>query len=181
MNKLALENYLSKHHSLKATTHLASQIVDENIPLKDVIDLCFHKNIQIGFRAAWCLEFVEVLSPKIFLPFVNIFIRVYPDVKNESVQRHFSKIMMRLTSKIFMSFYRLKPEDFENVLEISFEWLLNPKTPIAVQSNVMQIIFQLSDYQDWIKDELKIILEQKLLSNSAGLISKSKHLLKKMK
>jgi hypothetical protein len=181
MNKLELENYLSKNHSLKATTHLANKIVDEKLNLKYLMDLCFHKSNQIEFRAAWALEFVEVLSPKMFLPFVKSFIKVYPGVKNDSVQRHFSKIMMRLTSKIFMSFYRLKPEDFENVLEVSFEWLLNPKTPIAVQSNVMQIIFQLSDYQDWIKDELKIILEQKLLSNSAGLISKSKHLLKKMK
>lgn len=88
---------------------------------------------------------------------------------------------MRLTKKDLMHFYRLKPDDFDSILEATFDWLINPKTPLAVQCNAMDIVYRLSPYHDWIKEELKVVLEQKLLVKSAALNSRTKRVLKKLK
>ncbi|MBK0383035.1 hypothetical protein I5M32_08695 [Pedobacter sp. SD-b] len=181
MNKKDLEIELKNNHSVDDIMNLGFETCDGQISYQDLLGLCFHKDKQIAFRAAWVLEYAEGFSPEDFLPYAKDFIRVYPDVNNDSVQRHFTKIIMRLSSNEYIDFYGLKPDDFENVLAITFEWLLNPKTPVAVQANAMEILFQLSPNFDWVKEELVAILEQKLLSGSAALVSRSKKILKMMK
>ena len=181
MKKEILIDFLGQNYSKQQTQHLAEQCLAAEIALQDVLDLCFHDKDKIVFRAAWLLEHVEVSSPERFKSVLINFIKCYPNQINWSAQRHFTKIMMRLTRKDLMNFYRLKPDDFDLIIEATFDWLINSKTPLAVQCNAMNIIYQLSPYHEWVKEELKIVLEQKLLVESAALTSRAKRVLKKLK
>jgi hypothetical protein len=88
--------------------------------------------------------------------------------------------MMQLTDEKFMRKAKFKASVFDECLTVSFDWLLNRETPVAVQCNALDIIFQLSPYHDWIIEELAVILEQKLVSNSPALLSRSKKILKRI-
>lgn len=181
MDKKSLKEYLVHHHSKDGTLQLAILTTNGEIEFKDILNLCLEPDKQIAFRAAWLLELVEMMAMDDFKPLIGDFLKIYPLVKNESVQRHFTKIMMRLTRLEIKEFYTIKSADLERCFGITFNWLLDHQTPLAVQCNCMDIIYQLSNDKHWIMEDLKIILEKKLLSGSPALISRSTRILKKMK
>ncbi|HZG70744.1 MAG TPA: hypothetical protein VEY51_04330 [Chondromyces sp.] len=70
--------------------------------------------------------------------------------------------------------------DFEAVGEITFEWLINPETPVAVQANCLDILYNLSSHYDWIRDELVLQTEFLLKKASAAMQSRGKKVLRKL-
>src|SRR5687768_10950860 len=63
-----------------------------------LLDLTFYPKKEIAFRAAWILETVYFNNPVDFIPHLNDFKSAYCLQKNLSCQRHFTKIMMNITS-----------------------------------------------------------------------------------
>src|SRR5690606_7363078 len=116
-------------------------------------------------------------------PFVGIakeFVAHYKFQKNISARRHYSKIAMSITRPRWIEFYKLSNEDIDNIIEGSFEWLIDESTPVAVKCNCLDVLYNLASYQDWILDELKPILEQGLVSDSPALISRTKGILQRL-
>jgi hypothetical protein len=181
MDKEQLTNFLKHHYQKQKTIDLAKQVESGFISINDVLQLCFHQNQQIAFRAAWLLEYAETEAPYVFKQLVRHFLELYKIVDNASVQRHFSKIGMRLVHRNWKDFYQLTAEDLSALLEPSFDWLINPKVPVAVKCNCLDIIYALSDEQDWTLEELKVVLQDFLTSSSPALISRAKRVLYKIK
>ncbi|MXV52105.1 hypothetical protein GS399_14090 [Pedobacter sp. HMF7647] len=153
--------------------------VKENYSISELIDLTFHKDDAIAFRAAWILEYIEVYFPARFLPHFESFNKIYSNQKNHSCQRHFTKIMMHFTSKKAPEIYQnaLRDIDLESIVETTFSWLIDSKTPVAVKVNCLDILFDLSDKFDWIKDELKAQTEFLLRDGSAAMQSRGRKIL----
>jgi hypothetical protein len=181
MNKVQLTNFLKHHYHKEKTIDLALQVKNGFILIDDVLALCFHPDKQIAFRAAWLLEYAEINAPDVFKLRVHQFLALYKTTDNASVQRHFSKIGMRLVHPLWSYFYLLSAQDLSNLLEPSFDWLINPKVPVAVKSNCLDIIYALSDEHDWTLEELKVVLQDFLTSSSPALISRAKRVLYKIK
>ncbi|WP_304068556.1 hypothetical protein [Pedobacter glucosidilyticus] len=181
MDKEQLTNFLKHHYHKEKTIDLALQVKNGFILIDDVLALCFHQDKQIAFRAAWLLEYAEITAPDVFKPQVYHFLALYKTTDNASVQRHFSKIGMRLVHPHWCDFYHLSTQDLSNLLEPSFDWLINPKIPVAVKCNCLDIIYALSDKHDWTLEELKVVLQDFLTSSSPALISRAKRVLYKIK
>lgn len=90
---LEISKTLIKHKVEKLT----KLVVDAAMAIPELINLSFYPKEEIAFRAAWILEYVEIESPACFLPYIQDFIGVYPQQKNRSCQRHFTKMMKRIT------------------------------------------------------------------------------------
>ncbi|WP_026903099.1 hypothetical protein [Pedobacter glucosidilyticus] len=181
MDKEQLTNFLKHHYHKQKTIDLAKQVESSSISMDDVLQLCFQQDKQIAFRAAWLLEYAEIEAPAVFKPLVHHFLKLYKTTDNPSVQRHFSKIGMRLVHRKWKDFYQLTTQDLSILLEPSFDWLINPKVPVAVKCNCLDIIYALSDEQDWTLEELKVVLQDFLTSSSPALISRAKRVLYKIK
>ncbi len=182
MDSLELVKMFKKDFNKESLESLLKLSREMKLNLNEVLNLCFHSDHQVAFRAAWLLENCDLYTPFSFKVIARRFVKVYPSQKNLSAQRHFANIMGHLVLNDFvMDYYGLKPDDFDEVLESTFDWLLNPKAPVAVQCNTMYVIFKLSKYYDWVSAELNPILEQKLLSDSPALRISSKNILKQMK
>jgi hypothetical protein len=69
----------------------------------------------------------------------------------------------------------------EQLVEITFDWLIDPETPVAVKVNCMDILFPFAKEQSWIKDELRSQVQFLLNDGSAALQSRGKRILKKLK
>jgi len=179
MNKDQLQKKLSSALSKANAIKIAQ---DKTCLPGDLIDLSFDPVKEISFRASWVLEQFLYYRLDDLLQSLPEFITGYLIQKNQSCQRHFTKIMMFIVdlesfsdSSIVLARYK------EQIIETTFDWLINPETPVAVQANCMDILFPFCKEQSWIKDELRFQVQFLLRDGSASLQSRGKRILKKLK
>ncbi|SKB91649.1 hypothetical protein [Daejeonella lutea] len=175
MKKSFLIEELSKPIGKKSVISFAQK---HRAKADEVLKLCAYQNYEVAFRAAWILEAITELDTTALNPHITKFIDTYLKLANHGVQRHFTKILMGLThsydGKIVL------PEDkAEAVVGITFEWLIEPQTPVAVKVNCMDILYNFKDKNEWIADELRAQIEFQLQNGSAALQSRGRRILAK--
>lgn len=186
MNKEELLQKLEKTMSKVKTQDLAGIAANEGFDLNDLLDLCFVRPAAIAFRAAWVLEHIDSKYPERFMPIFPRFVQRMPEQGNESCQRHFTKILMsytdaRASAERKMQYSRLTMAQREELVACQFDWLVNPKTPVAVRVNVMDILYNMSHDFPWIKEELASQIKFFLRDGSAAMQSRGKRLLAKLR
>ena len=182
MTQQELVDILKSNHSKRDILDLASKVKRKIVKIRDIYNLSLeHEDPQVVFRAAWVLENVYTRYPSTFDNIQRLFLRDYAKQKNRSAQRHYSKIAMYISHPVQSFMSQVKHEDLGVLIEGSFDWLIDPETPVAIQCNCIDVLCNLSEKEAWIADELKNILEQNLLSNSPALLSRTKSVLKKLK
>lgn len=155
---------------------------DKACNASDLISLSLYPQNEIAFRASWILEQFLYYRWDDLVPFLSDFIEGYFVQKNRSCQRHFSKIMMHLTDSASETGVKsLISEYQEQIIEITFDWLIDPQTPVAVKVNCMDILLYFSRGQQWIHDELRSQVQFLLKNGSAAVQSRGKRILKKLK
>jgi hypothetical protein len=164
----------------KTNADKLANILSKPESIDQLLELTFYPKKEIAFRSAWILETVYFKNPVGFVHYLNAFNDAYCLQTNLSCQRHFTKIMMDITS-FKNEAYRLFNLNFEPVTDTTFEWLIDPKTPVAVQANCLDILYNLSRHYDWIKEELISQTEFLLRDGSAALQSRGKRVLGKLK
>ena len=172
-----LEKELAKAFGKKGALERAKICGAQPGGAKDLIELSFHRDQPIGFRASWILELMfadrELLRNEL-----HTFLDAYPKQKNLSCRRHFTKILMQvLNDKGFKE--ELRHFNWDDIIEATFEWLAG--SPVAVQVNCLDILFKLKDKESWIKEELEDQINFFLRNGTAAMQSRGKRLLKKMK
>lgn len=137
---------------------------------------------SIAFRAAWVLEYIAAHYRERFMPVFADFLSALPNQRNRSCQRHFTKILMMITDPQAPDSYRdaYLQADREHLAETVFGWLIDPGTPVAVQVNCLDILYNLIREFEWIKDELKQQTEFLLRDGSAAMQSRGKKILAKL-
>lgn len=157
---------------------------DATISVALLHEVCFYeKNDSIAFYAAYVLEYIAYRHPDRFVPVFDTFVSRLPGQKNFSCQRHFTKILMAIThpkaAKPYQEAY--SRVDRDQLVETVFGWLIDPRTPVAVQANCMDILLNMSAEFEWIAEELKHQIEFLMLDGSAALQSRGKKVLDKLK
>ena len=164
--------------------NLAILAADEAIPATRWHMLCYdQQDASVAFRAAWALEYIATHYPERFVPVFMDFLFRLPSQGNPSCQRHFTKILMLITHAKAPERYRdlYLRADRERLVETIFGWLIEPQTPVAVQVNCLDILFNMTPEFPWIKDELKQQTEFFLRDGSAAMQSRGKKILAKLK
>lgn len=158
---------------------LSKLLKQHNFALRDLIDLTFHDDKTIAFRAVWLLENVFLVNPEIYLPEIDHLLARFKTVTYPSCQRHYAKIMMHLTSPKAHPFIQAKlaTTNLDPVVEQCFDWLIDPKILIAVKVFAAQTLFNLRFRYPWITEELKNQLEFLMRNGSAAIQSRGKKLL----
>jgi hypothetical protein len=148
----------------------------------DLIEISFNSQKEVAFRASWVLEQFLYFRLDELLESLPEFIAGYLSQRNRSCQRHYSKIMMYLVDlEPVPEINSIIVKNKEQIVEITFDWLIDPETPVAVQVNCMDILFPFAKEQFWIHDELRSQVQFLLKDGSAALQSRGKRILKKLK
>jgi len=158
-------------------------IAAKEIEVKELIDLTFHQEQQIGFRAAWILENVYVNHPTQFLPHLPYFLACFAQQNNLSCRRHFTKILALIThkkasaeAKTFMQNY-----DTDSLVATVFEWLIDEQVPVAIKSHCLNILANLHAKHGWIKEELLATMDYLVDKESIAFYAKVKQIRKQLK
>lgn len=154
-------------------------ILDDLCDVKDLIDLSMYPDKKIAFHAAWILEYCIYSDPERFKSSYKLMLSVYLIQKNLSCQRHFTKILMLLTGT--SNRHYIETADLENLIETTFELMINPETPVAVKVNCMDILFNMRATYDWISGELREQILFLLKDGTAAIQSRGRSILKQLR
>jgi cytosine/uracil/thiamine/allantoin permease len=172
-------------HTLGKTKVLKlSRILEEqHFALHDLIDITFHQDKVIGFRAVWILENMFLKHPEKYINDLEYFVSRFKGVSNPSCMRHYTKLIMHMTDTTSPASVKLKLQsiDLEPVVEQLFDWMIDPKVKVAVKAFAGRALFNLKDRYDWIAEELEGQLKIFMYDRSAGMRSAARSTLKLMK
>lgn len=151
--------------------------------IKDLIDLSFHRDVQIGFRAAWVLERIYSNHNERFLPHIIYFLQKLPAQHNLSALRHYVKILAFMTNKNASLEIKeiIANYNSDDLVEMVFSWLIDQKIPVAVKSHCLNILANLIPKHNWIKNELIETMEFLVDKESIAFFAKVKQIRKQLK
>ncbi|WP_406827336.1 hypothetical protein [Pedobacter sp. KACC 23697] len=161
---------------------LAAIASEETFSVKDLIDVSFDHDEQIGFRAAWILENVFTNHQQRFLPYTLYFLEKFPHQGNLSALRHYVKILALMTKKNASIAIKkiLAGYDTDHLVEVVFAWLIDEKIPVAVKSHCLNILANLNVKHNWIKEELLQTMDFLVDKESIGFFAKVKQIRKQL-
>ncbi|WP_293741544.1 hypothetical protein [uncultured Pedobacter sp.] len=161
---------------------LAAIASEDTFSVKDLMDLSFYDDQQIGFRAAWILENVFTSHQQQFLPHVLYFLEKLPLQHNLSALRHYVKILALMTKRNASTAIKKIIDDYDtdHLVEVVFSWLIDDQLPVAVKSHCLNILANLNVKHNWIKEELLQTMDFLVDKESIGFFAKVKQIRKQL-
>ena len=149
-----------------------------------LLELIFENKTNIAIKSCWVLELVcmEKIDP--IIPHLNYFTTNLNKPNHESMLRPLSKVCYFIINEYRSSNYNeikknLTSKNKIQIIEANFDWLID-KHKIATQVFAMDTLYLLGSEFNWIHRELKLILEQNIISGSAGYQVRAKRILKNL-
>ena len=159
-----------------AVLRLGDLVCRGHYPVRDLLELTFHQKYELAFRASWTLEQVVAGCFDVFSPSLEDFLARYPLQTNTSCRRHYAKILVCLFERGAVGDY-----DPEPVTEATFDWLIDPETPVAVKVHCIEALLHLSKELDWVGPELKAQTEFLMEQGSPGMRSRGRKILARLR
>jgi len=177
-----LINEISTTLTKTKVVKLSAIIKNQQFALKDLIDITFHPDKNVAFRAAWILENLFLQKPESYIENLEYLISRVKDVDNPSCKRHYAKILMHITSPKAPSIIKQKLAviDLEPVVEKLFDWLIDPKVLIAVKVFAAEALFNFRDRYPWISEELANQVRFLMRDGTAAIQSRGRKLLARL-
>lgn len=126
----------------------------QGITLADLLNISLEKDKKVAFRAAWVFETIVLKNTALLKSVLPQFLNNLKKQKNWSCLRSYTKILLFLTSKKNKE-YTLQNEIEEEIIEHSFQWMIEPACPVAVLVNCLDILNNLRKKYPWIHEELQ--------------------------
>ncbi|WP_421919441.1 hypothetical protein [Marinifilum sp.] len=128
-------------------------------------------NEKHSWRASWLMDKVYDIDPALVRPYISKMIALIPELKDESKQRQYLKLI---------SCEPLPRDISGEFINRCFDLLTNASTAVAVKVHAMQILYHFSLIEADIKNELALIIEEQMENGTAGFCSRARKLLNKL-
>jgi len=153
---------------------IADRIIQEVIPLEDLLELNFHSDRRISFRSAWVMEKIAYRDITLIAPVFPQILERYNTLHNPSLARHYNKILllvfeMKVNNTLPQELITiLENADREKIIEGCFKWILMPKCPVAALVWSIEILMYHIESHPWLKEELPPIIQKLSLNTTSG-------------
>lgn len=151
-----LRNYLLSDISKNSLNNILNNSDKLEQIISDLYSLTEDKNPKIRWRSFWAFENLINENKELARPFLSDIIKKLSINLEDGVKRHSLKIIMLFN-----------PEEYEmgKVVDVCFNILTKADESIANKANAMTIIYEISNYEplllNELKDSLELILEDK--------------------
>jgi hypothetical protein len=123
-------------------------------------------------RSSWAIRYIGEKSPEILAPWLP---RLVANLRQEDLH----DAIKRNTLNVFEPLL-FPPELDDDLADLCFGYLADPKEPIAIRCASMTVLEQICKRVPELKSELRLILEEHLEHGSAGFKSRAKKVLNRM-
>lgn len=138
-----------------------------------------------NFAASWIFDHVMRKKLELIIPLLNDFIEGLNQMQSESSIRPMAHICQLLTQAYYKAKHplfidALSLAHLEKMATVCFDWLIE-EHKVATKVFAMTSLFHLGKTFDWIRPELKSVLEQHIPKGSAGFQNRGIKILNKLK
>lgn len=161
---------------------VANIVLENNDLMQDLVDITFDVNNKISIKAAWILEWICTHHTiNWILPYLDKFTLNIKNLQFDSAIRPCAKICEQLAAAYhkrqnFEVLEKLNSQHIDAIIETGFDWLITPQK-IAVRAYTMHTLYLFGLQKKWIHDELKHLIETKIIHESKGTKARGKHIL----
>jgi hypothetical protein len=175
MTQSQLIQHISAFDKYIKVVKLRSEIKAQSFSLRELVDLTFYPDKVIAIKAARLLERVLLKFPQIYCEDIGYFFEQAGNVKSQSVKRFYAKIIMFITSPEIPKDVRnkVKKINLERVVEICFDWMVDPIMLISVRAASSEALFNLRHRYPWIAEELSKQLEYIIRDTTPAMLTKA--------
>ena len=184
MDKTQITNRLSAALTLVDVADFVKGLSEGRLFAEDFLAI-LHDRVDpvVTFRAAWVLDHYSLHYPENFQPYLPQVVEALPFARHGGTQRSLSKILLLYTQKTIPKHIQdaaWAPIQTEFMVESLFTWLIDPKTPVAVQVNCMDVLYYFRHAYPWVAEELALQTTHLLQNGSAAMQSRGKKILKRL-
>ncbi len=166
-----IEQLLLAEHSREQSEKIMDLVIVDPSLIGQLISYMNHKDSLLAQRAAWPVGLLGTSYSHLFQPYITQLIQCLYNPIHPAISRNTYRVLQ------FMKV----PEEHEGVLfDLCARDLSNPKIPVAIKVFCMTVAFNICQKHAELKPELKLLIEAGLESASAGYVSRSRKLLKKL-
>ncbi|WP_162126339.1 hypothetical protein [Flavobacterium phycosphaerae] len=127
-------------------------------------------------KAIWIIEMLVEDHPEMLVPYLDRIIETIPKYKHESAIRGMSRVAYFLSISKVIS---LTENQKEKLIEICLDWLIG-NAKVAPKAYAMYTLCHYAQKEDWIKEELRNIINKDFHHQSAGYKAAAKEVLRKI-
>lgn len=143
---------------------------DERL-FKQIYQLIFSGNHKVAWRSCWIIDNATENYPEMLDPLIPEIVEHLNKTQSGSLKRHFTRMLCRI---------EIPDELLGQVVNRCFE-LLSPAEPVAVRANAMQVLFNVSQREPDLKQELAAVIESLMEEGgTAGFMNRAERLLHKL-
>ena len=147
-----------------------------------LLQLVFEEDKTDLWQSSWVFDNVMRKNLSLLLPHIDLFCGKLASLKSESVLRPMAHTCELLVLHYFVKknpeyLKSLKISNLEKIAEVCFDWLIG-EHKVASKVFAMTSLFHLGSKFDWIRPELKSVIEQQIHQGTAGFKSRGSKTLK---
>lgn len=166
-----LKTVLEREHS-KANTVLIQKEIGANQEYFDkLIWLFLNEDHFYAQRAAWVVRHCYDVYPFLIQKHIRSIIE---HLKKENLH----DAVIRNSLAILCQYPDLTESDYEDLLNLCFNYLESSEYPVAFQALSLEIILHSTKYYPELREELRLIIEDKIPYATSGFVSKGRRILK---
>ena len=128
------------------------------------------------YKAVWIIEMLAETHTSMLMPHIDVICKTIPNYKHESSIRGMSRVAFFLSTSKAIS---LTENQQEKMIEICLDWLIGD-AKIAPKVYAMYTLGHYAREHDWIKEELKNIINKDFAHQSAGYKAAAREVLRKI-
>ena len=168
-----LREQLLKEHSKTNCNRIVKWIGSNQQHFDELFNLFLHDGYRVVQRAAWPLSFAVIGQPQLVKKHLSKLIKnLQKPVLHDAVKRN----TVRLLQEIDI------PEKFHGeIMDTCFRYIASPDEAVAVKAFSLTILENLSHQYPEIKNELKLLIEERWDYETAAFHSRAKKILKSFK
>lgn len=161
---------------------VANIVLEQKESIKDLVNITFDINNDISIKAAWILEWICTHHHINYIsPYLDKFTANIGLLKFDSAIRPCAKICELIANAYFAKTENkvkktLQSKHIDAIIETGFDWLITPQK-IAVRAYTMTCLYLFGLEKNWVHNELKHLIQTKIIHESKGTKARGKHIL----
>jgi hypothetical protein len=157
-------------HSKTNCSKIVSWVGNSQERFDELFDLFLNSEYRINQRAAWPLSYCVIAHPQfIGTHFSKLLKNLHKPGIHDSVKRNTIRLLQHIEI----------PKKFHGqIMDICFRYLSSSDEPVAIKAFALTILHNFSKQYPEIKNEIKLIIEERWAHETAAFHSRAKKFLK---
>jgi len=165
-----LRDEILKAHSKEHALKIARYACASKNNFKALMDCFMSNEYRLAQRAAWSVSWAARQKPQMIEPYIKDLVTV---LKKKDIHNAVIRNSVRVLEDIEI------PEKFHGaVMNACFNFIETSATPVAIKAFSLTTLFNLSKAYPEIKQELKLIIEERWDTETAAFKSRGRKILK---